>query len=159
MPEGALDKKYQRYGRDILTALIDGPTAKGCVTGRYMPYVRFEMDFPSAVEAPQPAGKFADMVRGRITPAELYKGNEVHDMAYAIARAVEGAIKDDSQQFTVEAVVGPARENTGTQVNFFIYSESHRTPEDLQRYLGEHRQNILSRYAALCGSGANLGAA
>lgn len=154
-----LDKKYQRYGRDVLSALIDNPTFKGNAAGSYMPYLRFEMEFPAAVEVPQVAAKYTDMVRGKISAEQLFKGNEIHDMAYAIGHAVEAAINDGSQKFTVEAVVQPSRQGTGTSVHYFIYSESHRTPQELHSYLDENRQSIMARFATVCSDGTNLGAA
>ena len=93
-----LDKKYQRYAKDVMNALIDEPTAHGYVVGSYIPYLRYEMDFPEEDAPPVPNGKYTDLVKGRITPNEFFKGNEIHDMAYAISEAIGYALNEGQKK-------------------------------------------------------------
>jgi GNAT superfamily N-acetyltransferase len=151
-----LDKKYRRYAKDVLTSLINNPTAKGSAPGIKLPYLRFEMNFPEDDDAPKVNGKFTDLVSGKVKAEDFFKGNEIHDMAYAIRDAVALAINDGIQQFTVEAVVHPTHEGIGTSVDYFIYSESHPTPQTLQSYLDQNQQSIMARFSEVAGSRGDL---
>jgi ribosomal protein S18 acetylase RimI-like enzyme len=157
--EKPLDKKYRRYAKDVLTSLINNPTAIGSAPGINLPYLRFEMSFPEDEEAPKVNGKYTDLVAGKVKVEDFFKGNEIHDMAYAVRDAVALSINDGSQQFTVEAVVHPTHRGIGTSVDYFIYSESHPTPQALQSYLSQNQQSIMTRFAEVAGLRGGLSAA
>jgi hypothetical protein len=151
-----LDKRYSRYAKDILAALIDAPTGHGNAAGSYIPYRRYEMSFPEE-QMPEPVGKYTDLVAGRISPKEFHKGSEIHEMAYAISEAIGQVFEGTGAQFAVEAVVDPDGRGLGHNVNFFLYSESHGSERELSGYLKTNRQQLLTKLASLTeGKGGDL---
>ena len=141
-----LDKRYQRYAKDILTALIEEPSGSGMAAGIYMPYRRFEMSFPEE-DVPEPVGRYTDLVSGKISPKEFHKGSEIHEMAYGVAEALNQVFQ--GQGITAEAVVDPVREGVGYTAQFILYSEAHKTQNELGDYLKANRQKLLTRLSGI----------
>ncbi len=136
-----LDKKYQRYAKDVLTALIDQPSGTGTAAGPFVPYVRYEMPYMEE-ELPAPKGSFTDLATGKITVDQFHQGSEIHEMAYAVRDAITASLPKEST-FTVEATIERDPKGFGHNVQFFIYSDNHMSVAALQKDLKQNRGEIF----------------
>lgn len=148
----ALDKKYKRYAQDILAGFVQDTAEIGHAPAGGNPYVRYDMAFHHDRDEP-----LVETARvGNITIHQPASRREIDEMANPVTQALRAAYADFDSQLTIESHVSPSLSGDMLHANFFIYSDSHQTPEALHTFLKNSRKRAQSQLNDAFDEGINL---